>query len=61
MKMNNRSHRYNINKPRSKHGHKYNNCKKCLIMTMFICIEQDLRKLLAQFMKKLSNTEPELE
>ena len=28
MKMKNRSHRYGINRPRSKHGHKYNKYKK---------------------------------
>ena len=29
-----------INRPRSRHGHKYSKYKKCLIMTMLICIKQ---------------------
>ena len=34
-----RSHRYDINRPRSRHGCKYSN-KKCLNMMMLICIKQ---------------------
>ena len=34
MKMKNRSHRYDIHRPRSTHGHKYSKLKKCLLMTM---------------------------
>ena len=30
MKMKNRSHRYDINRPRSSHGHKCSKYKKCL-------------------------------
>ena len=30
LKMKNRSHRYNINKPKSIYGHKYTKYKKCL-------------------------------
>ena len=40
MKMKNRSHRYEINRSRSRHGHKYNKYKKCLSMLM--CIKQHL-------------------
>ena len=36
MKMKDRSHRYDINKPRSKHGHK---CKMYLTMLMLTCIK----------------------
>ena len=32
MKMKNRSHRYDINRPKSRHGHKYNKYKNCLGM-----------------------------
>ena len=32
MKMKNRSHRYDINRPKSRHGHKYNKYKNCLSM-----------------------------
>ena len=42
MKMKNGSHRYNINKPRPRHGHKYSKYEKFLTMMMFICIKQDL-------------------
>ena len=36
MKMKDRSHRYDINKPRSKQGHK---CKMYLPMLMLTCIK----------------------
>ena len=34
MNMKNRSHRYGINRPKSRHGHKYGKFKKCLSMMM---------------------------
>ena len=34
MKMKNRSHRYDINRPTSRHGDKYNKYKNCLTMMM---------------------------
>ena len=42
MKMNikNRSHRYDVNQPRSKRGHKYSKYKKGLTMVILICIKQ---------------------
>ena len=50
MKINvkNKSHRYDINRPRSRHGHKRSKYKKGLSM-------------MSQFIKKLYNTEAELE
>ena len=38
MKMKNRLERYDINRPRSRHGHKYSKYKKCLnkMMLRFI-------------------------
>ena len=37
MKMKNRSHRQDINRPTSRHGHKYSKYKKCLgMMPIFI-------------------------
>ena len=30
MKMKNRSHRYDINRPRARHGRKYTKYRKCL-------------------------------
>ena len=35
-----RSHGYDINKPRSRHGHKYSKYKKCPIITMLTRIKQ---------------------
>ena len=36
--MKNRSYRYDINRARSKHGHKYTKYKMCLSVIMAICI-----------------------
>ena len=35
-----RSHWYDINRPRSRHGHKYSEYKKCLNMAMLMCVKQ---------------------
>ena len=40
MKMKYRSHRYDINRPRSTHEHKFSKCKKCRTMMMLMCINQ---------------------
>ena len=50
-KMKNRSHRYEINRSRSRHGHKYTEYKMCLSMMMVIYIKQHQTTLQAQFMK----------
>ena len=43
MKMKKEPHRYNINRPRSRQGHKHRKYKKCLSsMMMLICIRQHL-------------------
>ena len=34
--MKNRSHRYDINRPRSRHGRKYSKCKKCFSDNTFM-------------------------
>ena len=60
IKMKNRSHRYDINRPRSRHGHKYSKYKKCLSMMMLICIKQHLSNIWSSVHEKLSNTEAEL-
>ena len=44
-KKKNRSHRYDINRPRSRLGHKYSKHKKSLIMAMHICIKQHLSNI----------------
>ena len=38
--MKNRSRRYDINRPRPRHGHKYTEEKMCLNIMMAICIKQ---------------------
>ena len=46
LKMKNRSHRYNINRPWSRDGHKYTKYKMCLsIMVAIICIKQHLSNI----------------
>ena len=45
LKMKNRSHRYDINRPRLRHGHKYTKYKMCLRIMMVIYIEQHLRNI----------------
>ena len=58
--MKNRSHRYVINRPRAKHGHRYTKYKMCLIIMMVIDIKQHLRNIWSSIQEKLSNTEAEL-
>ena len=50
IKMKNKSHRYDINRSRPRHGHKYCKFKNCLSVII----------LEAQFKKKLSSTEAKL-
>ena len=38
--MKNRSQRYDVNRPRPKHGPKYTKYKICLSIMMVICIKQ---------------------
>ena len=45
MEMKNRSYRYDINRPRSRHGHKYTKYEKCLSMIMVMCIKQHLSNI----------------
>ena len=43
--MKNRSNKYDINRPRPKHGHNYTNYKICLIIQMVIGIKQHLHNI----------------
>ena len=43
--MKNRSHKSDINRPKSRQGHKYSENKKCLSMMMLICIKQHLSNI----------------
>ena len=45
LKMKNRSSRYDINRPRRRHGHKYTKYKTCLDIMMVICIKQQLSNI----------------
>ena len=36
------SHRYKINRPRFRHGHKYSKYKECISTMTLICIKQHL-------------------
>ena len=61
MKIKNGLHRYDKNRPKSKHEHKYSKYKKCFNMMMLLYILINTEATFeAQFMKKWSNTEPEL-
>ena len=45
LKMNTKSHRYAINRPRPRHGYKYTKYKMCLSILMDICIKQQLSNI----------------
>ena len=47
MKMKKRSHRYNIKRPSSRHGHKHSKYKNCLSKMMLIGIKQHLSIILS--------------
>ena len=45
LKMENRSHRYDKNRPRCRHGHKYTKYKMCLSIMMVTSIKQHLNNI----------------
>ena len=45
LKMKKRSFRYDITRPRPRHGHKYTIYKMCLSLMMTICIKQHLSNI----------------
>ena len=55
-KMKKISPRWDINKLRSKHGHKY---RTSVSMMMLICIKQHLNNIWSSIHEKVSNTEAE--
>ena len=59
-KMENGSHRYDINRPRPRHGRKYTKYKMCLGIMMVICIAQHLSNIQSSIHEKLSNTDAQL-
>ena len=55
-------HRYDINRRKSRHGHKFSKYKKYVRIKMVIFIKQRAQATSeAQFMKKLCNTKTEVE
>ena len=53
IKMKNRSYRYDMNGPRSRHGHKYSKYQKCLSMMLLICIKQHLTNIWSSIHEKV--------
>ena len=53
MKTKNRSHRYDINRPRSRHGQKYSKYKKYLSIMMLICIKQRVSNIWSSVHEKV--------
>ena len=51
MKMKNRSQRYEINRPKTRHGHKSSKYKNCLII--LICIKQHLSNIWSSIHEKV--------
>ena len=45
MKKKYKSYTYDINRLKSRHGHKYSKYKTCLSMIMLICIKQHLSNI----------------
>ena len=53
MNMKNRSHTYDISKPRSRHGHKYSKHNKRLSMIMLVGIKQHLSNIWSSIHEKV--------
>ena len=53
MKMKNKSHISNVNRPRPRHGCKYSKHKKCLRMMMLICLKQHLSNIWSSIPEKI--------
>ena len=52
--MKNGSHRYDINRPRPRHEHKYSKYKKCLTIMMVTCIKQHLSNIGSSIHEKVN-------
>ena len=48
-----KSHRYDINRPRPRHGHKYTKYKMCLGRMMTACIKQHLSNIWSSVHEKV--------
>ena len=56
VKIKNRSQRYDINRPRPRHGHKYIKYKMCLRIMMVYALSKAYTTFEAQSMKKLNKS-----
>ena len=45
LKMKHRSQRYDINRPRPRHGHKFTTYKMCLSIMLVICIKEHISNI----------------
>ena len=54
MKIKSRSHRYDIIRPRPRHGHKYTKYKICLNIVLVLCIKQHLSNTESEFKKSVA-------
>ena len=52
IKMKNGSHRYDINRHKSRHGYKYSENKKCVSMMILTCIRQHLSNIWSSIHEK---------
>ena len=52
LKMKNRSHRYDINRLRPRHGHKFTKYEMCLSKMMVICIKQHLSNIWSSILER---------
>ena len=48
-----RSHRYDINRPETRHGHKYTKYEMCLSIVIAICIKQQLSNIWGSIHEKV--------
>ena len=53
IKMGNKSYRYDLNRPRSRHEHAYSKYKNCLSMMMLLCIKQHLGNMWSSIHQKV--------
>ena len=53
MKIKTISHRYDVNRPRKRHGHRYSKYKRCLCMMMLICIKQHVSNVWSSIQEKV--------
>ena len=45
LKKKNTSHKYDISRPKPRHGQEYTKCKMCLNIMMTVCIKQRLNNI----------------